>query len=408
MALEWNVEQKQAIDQIQAWVAGTREGLFLSLTGAAGTGKTSILLAIKPFLEGKEVCWTAMTGKAALRVNELVGVEATTLHAVLYRRPTQGKRGQLYFNSIRSPECKFLVIDESSMTSPTIYMDLQGWKAQGVKVLFVGDGYQLPPVMSYKETKKYGNDFSVFKEVPGLTLTRVMRSGDDIIDVATQLRETNNIPKVSNGGYSIVRSRTPGRDAVQAYLEDNEDHVIVTWRNDMRMKANRLIRQRLGMGGVLPNNGEPVSICKNGQDVLNGEIHLVNQFDEGPTIGSVKTHYLHTYDGLQILVSTQGSKEAMDGSLPEVKDWRSFHLLRENMGLPEPIPVTYGYVSTAHRVQGSEFSRVTIFLSQSDLQNPHFTTVTKLPNGDEMPFASRFLYTSLTRAKHRVSLILGK
>lgn len=408
---QWTPEQKQAIDRIREWAEGTRHGLVLSLSGAAGTGKTTVLGAVKPFLQGKQVAWTAMTGKAALRMHELVGVDATTLHAALYERPTQGSKGQLYFNKIRKPECRYLVIDEASMMPPKIYQDLQSWIMQGVRILFVGDGYQLPPVMTYQEIKEYGKDFSIFREVTGPFLTKVMRSGDDIIKVATQLREENQVPKHNIGGYSIRRSAQPGMDAVNDFLEDNDDHILITWRNQMRMQANKLIRTRLGMHGLLPNKGEPVLICKNGNggEVLNGEIHWADTFSSGLKFGKVETKWFRTDLGVQILASTQGKTEPMDGFFPDMEkeEWKEYMREYKISRMPEPIPVTYGYVSTAHKAQGSEFGRVTVFLASYDLTNDHFRASTTLPNGEEMPFATRWLYTSLTRAKHRVSLILG-
>lgn len=406
---QWTPEQKRAIDRIRHWAQGTKYGLTLSLSGAAGTGKTTILAAVKPFLEGKNVAWAAMTGKAALRMHELVGVDATTLHKVLYERPNQGSKGQIYFNKIRNPECRYLVIDEASMMPPKIYQDLQSWIMQGIKILFVGDGYQLPPVMSYKEIKEYGKDFSIFREVEGPFLTQVMRSGDDIIKVATQLREENQVPKHNIGAYSIRRSDRPGMEAVNDFLEDNDDHILITWRNQMRMQANKLVRKRLGLTGRLPNKGEPVLICKNGSDVLNGEILWAEMFSAGPTFGTITTNWFRTDSGTQLLVSTQGKSEEMDGFFPDLDKpaWKEYMSQFKISRQPDPIPVTYGYVSTAHKAQGSEYRRVTVFLAAHDLTNDHFRAPTTLPNGQEMPFATRWLYTSLTRAKHRVSLILG-
>ena len=291
--IQWNREQADAIDRIRDWAERRSEGLQISLTGAAGTGKTTVLKAIAPLLEGRRVAWTAMTGKAALRMYEVVGVDAKTLHSALYQRPSKGKNNRLYFNQVKAPDCEYLVIDEASMMPPKIYEDLQSWRMNGVRILYVGDGYQLPPVMSFKEVKDYGEDFSIFKEVQGPSLKRVMRSGDDIITVATQLREEGQVPKKNLGGsYRIRRSGTPGRDACVDFLGDNDDHILITWRNRMRMQANRFIRNRLGFQGVLPNKGEPVMICKNGDDmfnegykVLNGEIHWADYFTDGPKLG---------------------------------------------------------------------------------------------------------------------------
>ncbi|GAG10463.1 unnamed protein product [marine sediment metagenome] len=262
--------------------------------------------------------------------------------------------------------------------------------------------------MTYKEEKEFGKDFSIFGKVEGPSLSKVMRSGDDIIDVATQLREENQVPKKSKGGYSICRSETPGIDCVQGYLDDQDDHILITWRNQLRMQANKLIRRKLGHRGVLPNPGEPVLVCKNNEVVLNGEIHFADVFSDGPSIGpEVKTKQFRTDGGIMILANTQGKSEPMDGFMPDVKDWKAFHAQLREAKVPDPIPVTYGYVSTAHKAQGSEYRRVSIFLSAYDLQSKHFTAPTTLPNGEKMPFATRWLYTSLTRAKTRVSLILG-
>jgi len=416
MDFQWNHEQRIAIDRIRGWAERGSADLQLALTGAAGTGKTTCLKAIVPLLQGKSVAWTAMTGKAALRMHEVIGVEAKTLHSVLYQRPNKGKNNRLYFNQVKAPSCEYLVIDEASMMPPKIYNDLQTWVFNGVRILYVGDGFQLPPVMDHKETKEYGEDFSIFREVDGPSLLQVMRSGDDIITVATQLREENRVPKRNIGNsYQICRSATPGRDACADFLRDNDDHILITWRNEMRMQANKYIRKRLGLSGVLPNKGEPVMICKNGDEweggdykVLNGEIHWADYFVDGPKLGpEVETMKFVTDLGVSLLASTQGRKEAMDGTFPNVEDWAEYMKHFKVARLPDPIPITYGYVSTAHKAQGSEYSRVSVFLAAEDMTNPHFCKDTVLPTGGTMPFAIRWLYTSLTRAKSRVSLILG-
>lgn len=412
--ITWNSDQRQAIDRIRAWADKSADGMQISLSGPAGSGKTSVLSATKPFFSSRDVAWTAMTGKAALRMRNAAGVEAKTLHSVLYKRPSQGKNNKLYFNTLKAPDnIKFLIIDESSMITPRLYSDLQAWVAQGVRILYVGDAYQLPPVLDYKEIKEYGDDFSIFCKVEGPHLNQVMRSGDDIITVATQLREEGQVPKKNIGNaYKICRSQTPGMMAIDSWLQDNDDHILITWRNKMRMAANRLIRKRLGYTGEVPNKGEPVMLCKNGDTdsgpVLNGEIHFVEEFREGVHFGKeVRCMNFYTDMGLNILTNTQGRDEPMDGQFPKVEDWKEYMRHFKISRQPDPIPVTYGYVSTAHKAQGDEYRRVTVFLSSDDLSNDKFRKDTVLPDGSKMPFAIRWLYTSITRSKQQVSLILG-
>jgi hypothetical protein len=470
------------------------------------TGKSTLLSAVKPFLDSKSVAWSAMTGKAALRMKEAADVEAKTLHSVLYGRPNKGRNNKLYFNKLKQPDCKFLVIDECfeykqrvltehgwqqiglivkkklktkvwsrnpvtgmlelkpvigwlekpappaichinatyakdgilttrnikctfdhkiltptgyaraidlaegdevigcdfmnyrsketapvkvkwnkkikpaskfvydievadnhnyvannvivsncSMIGPKMYQDLQAWAAQGVRILYVGDGYQLPPVLDYKEVKEYGNEFSVFSNVDGPRLTQVMRSGDDIIKVATQLREENQLPKHNIGSsYRIKRSATPGMNAIDEWMADNDNHMMITWRNKMRMAANRLVRKRLGFSGVIPNKTEPIMLCKNGETdsgaVLNGEIYFAEEFREAAHFGDeVKCVNFYTDNGLNIFANIQGKDEPMDGQFPNVTDWPMYMSHFKISRLPEPITLTYGYVGTAHK-----------------------------------------------------------
>jgi hypothetical protein len=398
-------EQQAAVDEVVAWVRAPIGKKMLSLTGAAGTGKTTTLNEIRKALPGA-TCWSAMTGKAALRLSNLAAVSARTLHASIYKPPIANGR-HLNFSMMRKPDCQVLVIDESSMITPKIYNDLQEWVGRGVKVLFVGDGYQLPPIMTPKEEKEFGDDFIIFREIKGPSLKTVMRSGDGIIEIATGVRDTRQFPSKGNDSVRIDKVRYPGLAAIKDFLEDQNDHILITWTNRMRMQGNAEIRRKLGHNEMLPGPKEPVLICKNGQDRLNGEIVYANGFSPGPTLADVKTMWMHVNDGTDVLVSVAGKDQPMDGFMPNVKDWKEYHVHRNKQNLDEPLPITYGYVSTAHKAQGSEFKRVSIYLSDSDVYSQHFNKGTRLPDGEEMPFAIRWLYTSLTRAKAQATIYTG-
>ena len=404
--LAWTPEQEQAIELISAW-ANRQGDPVISLTGAAGVGKTSILAATRDLFP-EEPTWTAMTGKAALRLRQVVRLNTSTLHKALYEKPDQKRNGGVEFTRIAKPPSEFVVIDEAGMLTPKMYHDLQNWVNDGVRILCVGDSYQLPPVMSGNEIKEYGDNFSVFREVDGAKLTKVMRSDDEIIKVVTMLREEGRIPRENTGMYRYVRSDSPAESAVTDYLSDTEDHMLITWRNQLRMSANREIRRRLGHEGALPTKGEPVMMCKNGQEVLNGEIHTVDSIRFGPDIGELETNRLMTVDGKPVLVSTDGGQELMDGGSPNIKDWKRYARERKSQQLPDPVPVTYGYVGTCHKCQGSEYRRVTVFLTSSDLRSENFRAETILPDGTPMPFATRWAYTALSRAKKQLTVILGK
>jgi ATP-dependent exoDNAse (exonuclease V) alpha subunit len=413
-SITWTDEQNLALDKIGDWHG--KYTPYLSLTGPAGVGKTTLLReVIRRF---PHATLTAMTGKAALRMQQLAGREATTLHAKLYEPPKLDEKKQykeLFFTVLRDAPSSLVVIDEASMCTPAIFEDLQRW---GCRILFVGDSYQLPPVITGEELKKHGEDYSVFAHVRGAELVTVMRNAGGVLRAATQVRETGLLCSESHldsqdEGYEFIKERDPIERAVDDYLNDPNDHLLITWKNVNRMQANRMIRERLGHEGPLPDEGEPVLIKKNGGGFLNGQIVKCGGFESGPKVGSMRTLWMKINDlGFEqrLLVSFEGGRdgEMFDGQMPWLEDWRHYHADLRRLKLDAPTPITWGYCLTAHSAQGSEARRATVFLGHGDERNRNFNKETTLPSGEKAKFSARFLYTSLTRGKKSSRLIVAK
>jgi hypothetical protein len=315
------------------------------------------------------------------------------------------------FVRLREPPARLAIVDECSMMTPTVFADLQRW---GVRAILVGDDYQLPPVITGEELKSYGEDYSVFSHVRGTRLQTVMRSSGGVLSAATRVRETGEICRESDldgdNGYDYQTARKPIEAAVEEYLADRDDHLLITWRNEVRMSANKAIRIRLGHDGPLPDAGEPVLLKRNGQGFLNGEIVQCVSFESGPIVGSIQTMWMTVRGGLRILVSVNGGRdgEFFDGGAPWVESWKRYHIDLQKQLLPEPIPATWGYVLTAHSAQGSEARRATVFLCRGDERNEHFRKSTTLPSGEVVSMSARWTYTSITRAKTRATMIVGR
>jgi exodeoxyribonuclease-5 len=402
----WNEGQKKALEEIKNWVS-SKDSSMMSLTGYAGCGKTTLLREIKKYIP-ESVTYCGMTGKAALRLSEAANLQAVTLHSVLYGRPNQYKRF-LNFNKVSKPKTKFVILDEASMCSPKIYQDLLSWEKDfNTRFLIIGDEFQLPPVLSPSEEKEFGTEFSIFSHVKGPRLTEVMRSDNDIVKVATELRSTGKISRKSSGAYKYIRSSTPDVQAVSEYMSNQKNTMLITWTNNLRMSINQMIRNKLGFTDIFPYDNEPIVMCLNSpQGVLNGEIHYCKGMKLGPKIADIQT-YRFDVGGEYILVSVDGKNQKFDGFAPNIKDWKIYTNSRYKQKLEDPVPISYGFCMTAHKCQGSEWDNVIIALTEKDLYNPHFRKSTTLPGGNTATFAVRFLYTALTRAKHRVSCILGE
>ena len=258
----------------------------------------------------------------------------------------------------------------------------------------------------------------MFAHVRGAELKTVLRNAGGVLRAATQVRETGLLCAESHidapgEGYEFVKERDPIGRAVDDYLNDREDHLLVTWKNANRMQANRMIRERLGHEGPLPDDGEPVLIRRNGGGFLNGEIVECGGFETGPKVGSMRTLWMKVGTGdfqQRLLISFEGGRdgEMFDGQMPWLEDWRQYHADLRRLKLDAPTPVTWGYCLTAHSAQGSEARRATVFLAHGDERNRNFNKETTLPSGEKARFSARFLYTALTRGKKSSQLIIAQ
>lgn len=415
MSIDLNKDQIRARDMVLAWATSTSSSAAMALVGAAGTGKTTTLGVILPDLYSKfsgGVLLTATTGKAALRLEQLSGRKATTLHKELYE-PPDGSSQRIKFDYVREAPGKstLVVIDEASMVTPAVWADLQDWMNAGTKILFVGDAFQLPPVMSPQEAREHGQDFSVFAKVPRVALNVVMRSTDEILAVATKIRETGVIARESSENYSYILGANP----IDHWLSCVDgDRAMITWRNVVRMQINDAVRQRLGRDRPTPMEGEPVIFCRNGWGLRNGDTGIVKGWSLRASLGKIRLIDLEFVDESGVERSApvvfDGREVAMDGSMPflEGGDWKDFTAAKRLHKLRfDPIPVTWGYCLTAHKAQGSEYRDVVVFLDKSDPTSRAFGAPSVLPDGSKTSFGARWLYTSCTRARKHLTVILG-
>lgn len=142
MGLELADEQKQAV------AAALRHAVMV-LTGGPGTGKTTIVNAIISIMENKglTVALAAPTGRAAKRAKELTGVDAKTIHRLLEFGYTEDESQQNFLRDDTNPlDEDVIIIDETSMVDISLAGALMRAVRADVRMIFVGDVDQLPPV----------------------------------------------------------------------------------------------------------------------------------------------------------------------------------------------------------------------------------------------------------------------
>ena len=113
------------------------------LTGGPGCGKTTTTKTlVKLFVAmGKEVLLAAPTGRAAQRMEEVIGLEAKTIHRLL-----EFQNGGFKRNRENPLECDVLIVDECSMLDISLSASLLSAIPENAQFVLVGDADQLPSV----------------------------------------------------------------------------------------------------------------------------------------------------------------------------------------------------------------------------------------------------------------------
>jgi exodeoxyribonuclease V alpha subunit len=127
-----------------AGVRGAFAHRFSLVTGGPGTGKTASIRMIGAIAaqQRASILLVAPTGRAALRMREATGLDASTVHSALGWIPGEGPS----LDEDDPLRCDLLVVDETSMANLELLVTLLRAVGPGTHVVLVGDADQLAPV----------------------------------------------------------------------------------------------------------------------------------------------------------------------------------------------------------------------------------------------------------------------
>lgn len=140
--IQYSQQQEQAI------LDAVGSGLLL-ITGGPGTGKTTILNGVLELFEemGLTCALAAPTGRAAKRLTEVTGRDASTIHRLL-ETDIDPATGKMFFLRCESNplDVDAVIVDEMSMVDIELLSSLLQAIPAGKRLILVGDPDQLPPV----------------------------------------------------------------------------------------------------------------------------------------------------------------------------------------------------------------------------------------------------------------------
>lgn len=147
-----NIEREQGV----TYAALQREAVLLAaesevmvLTGGPGTGKTTAIRGILAMFDslGLITALCAPTGRAAKRISELNGREASTIHRLLEAGYSMETDSIQFSRDEDNPlEADAVILDEASMVDITLMASLLRAMRRGCRLVLVGDADQLPSV----------------------------------------------------------------------------------------------------------------------------------------------------------------------------------------------------------------------------------------------------------------------
>lgn len=164
------------------------------LTGGPGCGKTTTTRALVGLLQakGKKVMLAAPTGRAAQRMQEVIGLEAKTIHRLLEWDHTRGGFKRTDEDPLQTD---VLIVDECSMLDVHLAASLLRAIPAQSQVVLIGDADQLPAVGAGNVLK----DMIASGAVPCMRLTKVFRQAQEslIISYAHQINK-GAVPKIES------------------------------------------------------------------------------------------------------------------------------------------------------------------------------------------------------------------
>jgi hypothetical protein len=396
-------------------------GRHIFLTGKAGTGKTTFLRKIKE-TSHKKLAIVAPTGVAAVNAggttihsffqlpfggflpgNENVSLNSGAgfnnhLNMLQQMRLNRDKRKLLY-------ELELLIIDEVSMVRPDLldaidavlrhFRNRPNTSFGGVQVLFIGDLFQLPPVVKEDEWKilarHYASPFFFdalsLKQNPPLylELKKIYRQSDaSFIDILNNIRNNN----MKTGDFSTLH---------QYYKPDYQpetkgEYITLTTHNFKADAINQQELNKLGgktytfeasLEGEFNERSFPTDQTlrlKEGAQIM----FIKNDKGESRRFYNGKIGTIKKIEGDQIKIVFPGSEEEM---LLEKDIWKNIRykytqgndqIEEETLGTFTQFPVRLAWAITIHKSQGLTFSKAIIDAGESFAPGQVYVALSRL------------------------------
>ena len=386
--------------QRQAVIEAAKHGILV-LTGGPGTGKTTTINAMIQYFgsQGLDILLAAPTGRAAKRMTEATGYEAQTIHRLLEvsGNPEDGDGRSGFARNEENPlETDILIIDEVSMVDLPLMHALLRAIIPGTRLIFVGDGNQLPSVGPGSVLK----DLLQSECFPTVCLTKIFRQAteSDIVMNAHKINRGESVVldnksrdffflkrQDANTIISVVITLLQKKLPKYVEAETYDIQVLTPMRKGLLgvERLNRILQEYLNPPNQKKTEKEyGDKLFREGDKVMQIKNNYQLEWEIATKYGLVVDKGVGIFNGdMGIITNINTYNETLEVEYDEKrKVTYPFQLLDE---------LELAYAITIHKAQGSEYPAVVIPL---------------LP-GPRQLFHRNLLYTAVTRAKKCVTLV---
>lgn len=361
------------------------KNMLLVITGGPGTGKTTIINAIKKILNKNNLSYVmlAPTGRAAKRIQESTNDEAYTIHRLLGIKPDEAFAE---YNEENPIEKDYIIVDEMSMVDIYLMKSLISAIAPTTALILVGDSNQLPSVGPGNVLKDI-----IETDINTIKLKKIFRQGLESNIIV-------NAHKINNGEYPILNEAGKDFFFIEAN-KNNFDKILTNLVNERLPKYYELDKVK-DIQILCPSKKTQwgsININTNIQQIINPKNKLIKINDKKFRINDKVMQIRNNYD-LVVENSLSDAEGVYNGDIGfiididneedslEVEFYDGSIVKYKKEDIKD---LDLSYAITIHKSQGSEFEAVIIPMMQVS----------------PMLLTRNLFYTGVTRAKKIVVLV---
>jgi len=455
--ITYTQDQRTAFTKLNEFIKS--KNLIFTLSGSAGTGKTTVL---NEFLNNQcshlKIAVTAPTHKAVRIVEKITGFTGKTLHSLHGLRPNTDLANfdisNPQFDPFGNPQIQYfnlLVVDECSQVNRSL-KQLNESKARlyNVKIIYVGDKYQLPPI-NETISSTFSENGVELKEIvrqkdtnPVIDLLQMLRydiekSRDTFLKEVTYCDAFKYHNKETNEGLIILNREDFNSLLYKKFTSNPKEFQYIAWKNETVNNYAYDIRREITQSTDILVKGDLLMGYNNIYDdfltlvLINSETYEVTNVVKGINDYGYEVFYIklksefastqYTFQVLnhkhyESLVKYTNKLTTLHTSAVKATHgarrdkWKEYYDFKNSILTMIDIPIStphgkttyanrdlnYNYSITAHKSQGSTFTNV--FTDIHDII--YFTNGKLVKNNYYNPKAeelrNKLLYVALSRA----------